>query len=133
MDARFENPPVIERGSRTSLCHGNKEKEIKAQLQERIRTMQCCRAGATLLALVLPLALSMGPAYAGERTLEFQLVSKYMDVRPMEAVNVEGQTVTQGKAFGVAVFKDGRIGTKERLRDTRKSAASVIADRAPHR
>jgi hypothetical protein len=86
---------------------------MKAQLQERIRTMQCNRAGATLLGLVLPLALSMGPAYAGERTLEFQLVSKYTDVRPLDAVNVEGQTVTQGKAFGVAVFKDGRIGTKD--------------------
>jgi hypothetical protein len=57
--------------------------------------------------------LSTGLVCAGERTLEFQLVTKYLDIRTMDAANVDGQTVTQGKAFGVAVFKDGKIGTKE--------------------
>ena len=66
-----------------------------------------------VLALSLPFSLLMAPAYAGERTLEFQLVTKYLDARPLDAPNVEGQSITQGKAFGVAVFKDGRIGTKD--------------------
>jgi hypothetical protein len=55
----------------------------------------------------------MGMALAGEKTLEFQLVTKYFEPRKLEVKNVEDQTVTQTKAFGVAVFKDGRIGTKD--------------------
>ena len=61
----------------------------------------------------LPFALSIGPVYAGEKTLEFQLVTKYLDLRTLDAPNVEGQTIGQGKALGVAVFKDGRIRTKD--------------------
>ena len=34
-------------------------------------------------------------------------------VKITEAANIEGQTVASGKLFGVAVFKDGRIGVKE--------------------
>ncbi|MCP3471665.1 hypothetical protein NLM33_15170 [Bradyrhizobium sp. CCGUVB1N3] len=30
-----------------------------------------------------------------------------------EVANVEGQTVASGKLFGVAIFKDGRIGVKD--------------------
>jgi hypothetical protein len=45
--------------------------------------------------------------------LEFKLVTKPIDVKVIEAANVEGQTVMAGKFFGVAVFKDGRIGVKE--------------------
>jgi hypothetical protein len=75
--------------------------------------MQSNRASAIVVALILPLSLSMAAAHAGEKTLEFQLVTKYLDPRTLDAPNVEKQTITQSKAFGVAVFKDGRIGTKD--------------------
>jgi hypothetical protein len=75
--------------------------------------MQGNHPNAVLTALSLVLSLSMGMAHAGEKTLEFQLVTKYLDPRVLDAPNVEGQTITQGKAFGVAIFKDGRIGTKD--------------------
>ena len=74
--------------------------------------MQRNRASAVLFALSLPFSLSMGVAYAGEKTLEFQLVTKYIEPRTLDAPNLEKQTITQSKAFGVAVFKDGRIATK---------------------
>src|SRR5689334_22849826 len=48
-------------------------------------------------------------AFAGEQ----KLVTKPIDVKVTEIANVEGQTVASGKYFGVAVFKDGRIGVKE--------------------
>ncbi|WP_312015159.1 hypothetical protein [Bradyrhizobium lablabi] len=50
---------------------------------------------------------------AGEQVLEFKLVTKPIDYKVVEAANIEGQTVASGKLFGVAVFKDGRIGVKE--------------------
>ena len=74
--------------------------------------MRSSHAGV-VLALTLPFSLLMKPADAGEKTLEFQLIIKYLDTRSVDAANVEGQSITQGKAFGVAVFKDGRIGTKD--------------------
>lgn len=52
-------------------------------------------------------------AFAGEQKLEFKLVTRPIDVKVTEIANVEGQTVASGKYFGVAVFKDGRIGVKE--------------------
>jgi hypothetical protein len=52
-------------------------------------------------------------AVAGEKVLEFKLVTKPIDIKVTEAANIEGQTVLSGKFFGVAVFKDGRIGVKE--------------------
>jgi len=66
-----------------------------------------------VIAGLAPLALIASMAYAAERTLEFQLVTKALDPRTLEAPNIEGQTITQSKAFGVTVSKDGRIGTKE--------------------
>src|SRR6516162_10300542 len=51
-------------------------------------------------------------AFAGEQKLEFKLVTKPIDVKVTE-IAIEGQRVTSGKYFGVAVFKDGRIGVKE--------------------
>jgi hypothetical protein len=75
--------------------------------------MQCNRASAIVVALILPFSLLTAAAHAGEKTLEFQLVTKYLDPRTLDAPNVEKQTITQSKAFGVAVFKDGRIGTKD--------------------
>jgi hypothetical protein len=73
------------------------------------------RNGARVLLTVLSLlfSLSIGVAYAGEKTLEFQLVTKYIEPRTVDAPNLEKQTITQSRAFGVAVFKDGRIGTKD--------------------
>ena len=59
------------------------------------------------------LVIAASTALAGEQVLEFKLVTKPIDVKVIEAANVEGQTVVSGKFFGVAVFKDGRIGVKE--------------------
>ncbi|WOH51760.1 hypothetical protein [Bradyrhizobium sp. sBnM-33] len=59
------------------------------------------------------LVIAASTALAGEQVLEFKLVTKPIDVKVTEAANVEGQTVMSGKFFGVAVFKDGRIGVKE--------------------
>ncbi|AHY52289.1 hypothetical protein BJS_06149 [Bradyrhizobium japonicum SEMIA 5079] len=61
----------------------------------------------------MALAVAASTAVAGERVLEFKLVTKPIDVKVIEAANVEGQTVMSGKFFGVAVFNDGRIGVKE--------------------
>jgi hypothetical protein len=54
-----------------------------------------------------------GAAPAAEKTLEFQLVTKNPDPRRDDAPNVDGQAITQSKAFGVAVFSNGRVGTKD--------------------
>jgi len=59
------------------------------------------------------LVIAASTALAGEQVLEFKLITKPIDVKVTEAANVEGQTVVSGKYFGVAVFKDGRIGVKE--------------------
>ncbi|MCP3390841.1 hypothetical protein NLM27_18850 [Bradyrhizobium sp. CCGB12] len=59
------------------------------------------------------LAVAASTAVAGERVLEFKLVTKAIDLKVIEAANVEGQSVVSGKFFGVAVFNDGRIGVKE--------------------
>ena len=58
-------------------------------------------------------AAAASNALAGEQVLEFKLVTKPIDYKVTEAANIEGQTVASGKLFGVAVFKDGRIGVKE--------------------
>ena len=59
------------------------------------------------------LVIAASTALAGEQVLEFKLVTKPIDYKITEAANIEGQTVASGKLFGVAVFKDGRIGVKE--------------------
>ncbi|UGY18168.1 hypothetical protein [Bradyrhizobium septentrionale] len=59
------------------------------------------------------IVVAASTAVAGEKVLEFKLVTKPIDVKVIEAANVEGQTVVSGKFFGVAVFNDGRIGVKE--------------------
>jgi hypothetical protein len=82
---------------------------------------QSCRCAATgvatvsILALIVAMAISVfsGVAYAGEKTLEFQLITKWIDAQTLDAPNVENQVISQSKAFGVAVFKDGRLGTKD--------------------
>jgi hypothetical protein len=52
-------------------------------------------------------------ATAAEKTLDFQLVTKLTDPRAIEAPNVPNQMITQSKAFGVGIFKDGRIAVKD--------------------
>ena len=41
------------------------------------------------------------------------MVTKVIDPRPIEVPNVENQVITQTRAFGVAVFKDGRFATND--------------------
>ena len=71
-------------------------------------------------------AAAASNALAGEQVLEFKLVTKPIDYKVTEAANIEGQTVASGKLFGVAVFKDGRIGVKEFVNssDTLKGSGS---------
>lgn len=71
------------------------------------------RKSLTFFLSGVALVAAVSTAVAGEQVLEFKLVTKPIDVKVIEAANVEGQTVVSGKFFGVAVFKDGRIGVKE--------------------
>ena len=71
------------------------------------------RKSLTFFLSGVALIVAMSTALAGEKVLEFKLVTKPIDVKVVEAANVEGQTIATGKFFGVAVFKDGRIGVKE--------------------
>jgi hypothetical protein len=67
----------------------------------------------TTVALAL-LACTCGQqATAGEQVLEFKLVVKLIDPKPLDAPNVEGQVVLLTKAYGVAFFKDGRVASKD--------------------
>ena len=52
-------------------------------------------------------------ARAAEKVIEFRLVTKSIDPRPIEAPNIENQVITQGRSFGVGVFKDGRFAIKD--------------------
>jgi len=70
------------------------------------------RKSLTFFLSGVALTVAASTAVAGERVLEFKLVTKPIDLKVIEAANVEGQTVVSGK-FGVAVFSDGRIGVKE--------------------
>lgn len=71
------------------------------------------RKSLTFFLSGVALAVAASTAVAGERVLEFKLVTKPVDLKVIEVANVEGQTVVSGKLFGVAVFNDGRIGVKE--------------------
>jgi hypothetical protein len=71
------------------------------------------RKSLTFFLSGVALIVATSTALAGEKVLEFKLVTKPIDVKVVEAANVEGQAVATGKFFGVAVFKDGRIGVKE--------------------
>jgi hypothetical protein len=59
------------------------------------------------------LTMAASTALAGEQVLEFKLVTKPIDFKMTEVANIEGQAVGSGRLFGVAVFKDGRIGVKD--------------------
>jgi hypothetical protein len=65
------------------------------------------------------LGLTLGQqAAAGEHNLEFKLVIKPVDVKSLEAPNIEGQSVALMKMHGVAFFKDGRVASKEFIYST---------------
>ena len=57
-------------------------------------------------------------ATAAEHILEFKLVVRPIDVKSLEAPNIEGQSVTLMKMHGVAFFKDGRVASKEFIFNT---------------
>jgi hypothetical protein len=60
------------------------------------------------------LALTLGQqAAAAEHNLEFRLVTKPIEVKSLEASNMEGQTVSLLKMHGVAFFKDSRVASKD--------------------
>jgi len=67
-------------------------------------------------------------ASAGEQTLEFKLVTAPVDVKVVQAANIEGQTMSAGQYFGVAYFKDGRIAIKNFI-----SAADTLNGSGPIR
>jgi hypothetical protein len=71
------------------------------------------RKSLTVFLAGVGLVVAASTAIAGEQVLEFKLVTKPVDFKVTEVANVEGQTVGSGKMFGVAIFKDGRIGVKE--------------------
>jgi hypothetical protein len=52
-------------------------------------------------------------AFAGEQVLEFKLVTYRVEPKVLEAPNIEGQTITASKGFGVAYFKDGRVAVED--------------------
>ena len=64
-------------------------------------------------AVVLAGLLFRAEARAAEKVIEFRLVTKDIDPRPIEAPNIENQVITQGRSLGVAVFKDGRFALKD--------------------
>jgi hypothetical protein len=84
---------------------------ISASLQQPQE--EAMRKSITVLLSGMALVVAASTAIAGEQVLEFKLVTKPIDVKAIEVANIEGQTVASGKFFGVAVFKDGRIGVKE--------------------
>ncbi len=90
--------------------------------------MEQRHTGAILFGLGLALSLAMVAARAAEKTLEFTLVTKSLDPQTLEAPNIENQTITQYRAFGVAAFKDGRVGTKDFIvsRDMNKGVGTLF-------
>lgn len=62
----------------------------------------------TALAFVLEAA-----ANAAEHALDFKLVVRAIEVKSLDAPNIEGQSVTLMRMHGVAFFKDGRVASKE--------------------
>lgn len=62
---------------------------------------------SVIAGVVVPSAAS-----AGEQTLEFKLVTLPVDVKVFQAANIDGQSLSAGQYYGIAVFKDGRIAVK---------------------
>ena len=61
----------------------------------------------------IALLLVATAAFADEQVLEFQFVVKPVDMKVVQAPNVEGRQLTAGTWFGVAFFKDGRVAVKD--------------------
>ena len=66
-------------------------------------------------------------AFAGEQVLDFKLVTMPVDVKVVEAANIDGQALSAGHYVGVAYFTDGRIAVKNYIAttDTLKGSGSV--------
>jgi hypothetical protein len=64
---------------------------------------------------------------AGEQTLELKLVTAPIDVKVVQAANMDGQSMSAGQYFGVAYFKDGRIAVKNFIStaDTLNGSGSI--------
>ena len=71
------------------------------------------KGNLAVLAALMVGRLSCSSAVAAEQTLEFKLVVKQYDQKALEVANVPGQVVTEAKAFGVGIFKDGKIASKD--------------------
>jgi hypothetical protein len=95
----WERQPLARHGKHSTLIQQTQEERMRKSLAVFLSGVALTIAGSTAL--------------AGEQVLEFKLVTKPIDYKITEVANVEGQTVGSGKLFGVAVFKDGRIGVKE--------------------
>src|SRR3974390_226042 len=71
------------------------------------------RKSLTVFLSGIALIYAASTALAGERVPEFKLVTKPLSLKETETPHSEGQPGAFGKVFGVAGFKDGRIGVKE--------------------
>jgi hypothetical protein len=58
-------------------------------------------------------ALLAAPTAACEQVLEFKFVTMPIDVKVVQAPNIEGRTLSAGTFRGVAFFKDGRVAVKD--------------------
>lgn len=72
------------------------------------------RTTVTIAALA---ACAWQPAAAADQSLEFKLVTRALEVKALDAKNIEGQSIGVAKAHGVAYFKDGRIASKDFVSD----------------
>jgi hypothetical protein len=73
------------------------------------------RSHAPSLLGILLGALLAAPtaACAGEQVLEFKFVTMPIDVKVVQAPNIEGRTLSAGTLRGAAFFKDGRVAVKD--------------------
>jgi hypothetical protein len=67
---------------------------------------------AFAIALLASIALPV-VAHAGEQNLEFKFVVRPIDMKAIQAPNIEGRQLAVGSWFGVAFFKDGRVAVKD--------------------
>jgi hypothetical protein len=93
------------------------------RIRAAVREAAMCRPGAVVVLAVFLFAPF--PVRAAEKTLEFQLITKIVESKKVDVPNVEGQSLTQSTAFGVAVFKDGRIALKDFVATSDRTKDSV--------
>ncbi len=63
--------------------------------------------------LAVTALVTTSAAFAGEQVLEFKFVTMPIDVKVVQAPNIEGRTLSAGTLRGVAFFKDGRVAIKD--------------------